>query len=70
MLVAPQFKFERLAQAHGSLHCSVAIYFMYYNFCRIRKTLRITPAMQAGLTDHVWSLEELATPKKRITLKS
>jgi hypothetical protein len=32
---------------------------MHYNFCRIHKSLRVTPAMEAGLTDHVWSLEEL-----------
>jgi hypothetical protein len=32
---------------------------MHYNFCRIHQTLRVTPAMQAGLTDHVWELEEL-----------
>jgi IS1 family transposase len=37
----------------------VALYFFHYNFCRIHKTLRVTPAMEAGLTDHVWSLEEL-----------
>jgi len=34
--------------------------FTHYNFARIHKTLRITPAMAAGLTDHVWSLEEIA----------
>jgi hypothetical protein len=39
---------------------SVAIHFLYYNFGRIHKTLRITPAMAAGLIDHVWSLEEIA----------
>jgi IS1 family transposase len=39
---------------------SVALHFMHYNFCRIHKTLRVTPAMEAGLSDHVWSLEELA----------
>jgi hypothetical protein len=33
---------------------------MYYNFGRIHKTLRVTPAMAAGLSDHVWSLEEIA----------
>jgi IS1 family transposase len=38
---------------------TVAMYFMYYNFCRIHQTLRVTPAMESGLTDHVWSLEEL-----------
>lgn len=37
----------------------LAIYFMHYNFCRIHTTLRVTPAMEAGLTDHVWSLEEI-----------
>ena len=32
---------------------------MYYNFCRVRKTLRVTPAMQAGLSNHIWEIEEL-----------
>jgi hypothetical protein len=34
-------------------------HFLYYNFARIHKTLRVTPAMAAGLTDHIWSLEEI-----------
>ena len=38
----------------------VAIHFMHYNFARIHKTLRVTPAMAAGISDHVWSLEEIA----------
>jgi len=38
---------------------SVAIHFMHYNFCRVHKTLRVTPAMEAGLSDHVWELAEL-----------
>ena len=37
----------------------VAIYHAYYNFCRVHQTLRVTPAMEAGLADHIWSLEEL-----------
>jgi len=37
----------------------IAIYFMHYNFCRIHTTLRVTPAMEAGITDHVWSIEEV-----------
>jgi len=37
----------------------VAIYAVYYNFARLHKTLRITPAMAAGLSDHAWSLEEV-----------
>src|SRR5437660_7297010 len=38
---------------------SVALHYMHYNFARIHKTLRVTPAMQAGVADHVWSLEEI-----------
>lgn len=38
---------------------AAAIHFMHYNFCRIHQTLRITPAMQAGIADHVWTLEEV-----------
>jgi hypothetical protein len=38
---------------------AVALYFMYYNFCRIHQTLRVAPAMEAGLNDHVWGLEEV-----------
>jgi len=39
---------------------NVTLHFMHYNCCRIHQTLRVTPAMQAGLTDHVWEIEELA----------
>ncbi|MGA7081259.1 MAG: IS1 family transposase [Terriglobales bacterium] len=38
---------------------SVALHYMFYNFCRIHQTLRCTPTMEAGLTDHIWTLEEL-----------
>ena len=38
---------------------AVALHFMYYNFCRIHQTLRITPAMAAGVSDHVWEIEEM-----------
>jgi hypothetical protein len=37
----------------------MAIYAINYNFCRIHQTLRVTPAMEAGITDHFWSLEEI-----------
>ncbi|HEV2386479.1 MAG TPA: IS1 family transposase [Candidatus Acidoferrales bacterium] len=40
---------------------ALALYFMHYNFCRVHRTLRVTPAMEAGLCDHVWTLEELVT---------
>jgi len=39
--------------------CAIGLHFMYYNYCRIHKTLRITPAMAAGITDRIWSLEDL-----------
>ena len=48
--------FSKKLENHGH---AVALYFMHYNFCRVHKTLRVTPAMEAGLTDHVWTLEEL-----------
>lgn len=38
---------------------AVALHFMHYNFCRIHKTLRVTPAMEAGVSNHVWTLEEV-----------
>jgi IS1 family transposase len=39
----------------------VALYFFHYNFCRVHTTLRVTPAMEAGLTDHVWTLAEMCS---------
>ena len=50
--------FSKKIENHGH---AVALHFMHYNFCRVHKTLRVTPAMEAGLTDHVWSLEELVS---------
>lgn len=38
---------------------AVALHFLHYNFARIHKTLRVTPAMAAGLADHVWNIEEI-----------
>ena len=38
---------------------SVALYTMHYNFCRIHASLRVTPAMEAGITNHVWTIEEM-----------
>ena len=48
--------FSKKLENHGHM---VALYFLHYNFCRVHKTLRVTPAMEAGLADHVWTLEEL-----------
>jgi hypothetical protein len=41
------------------LKAAVALHFAYYNFCRVHSSLRITSAMEAGLADHVWSMQEL-----------
>ncbi len=48
--------FSKKLENHGHM---IALHFMYYNFCRIHQTLRVTPAMEAKLTDHVWEIEEL-----------
>lgn len=45
-------------KVENQLH-AVALHFMFYNFCKIHKTLRVTPAMEAGIADHVWSIEEV-----------
>lgn len=47
-----------------NLKYAYALQFAYYNFCRIHQTLRITPAMESGITDHVWTIEELITSDK------
>jgi len=49
--------FSKKAENHAY---AVALHYMYYNFGRIHKTLRVTLAMEAGVTDHVWTLEEIA----------
>src|SRR4051812_24617014 len=49
--------FSKKAENH--VH-AVSLHFMHYNFARIHKTLRITPAMAAGVSDHVWSFDEIA----------
>jgi hypothetical protein len=48
--------FSKKVENHVAM---VAIHFMHYNFARIHKTLRVTPAMASGITDHVWSLGEI-----------
>lgn len=57
-------RFTRLTNGFSkkveNLEHSVSLHFMHYNFARIHKTLRVTPAMEAGISDHVWSLEEIA----------
>jgi hypothetical protein len=48
--------FSKKVENHAS---QVALHFMYYNFCRIHRTLRCTPAMEAGVSDQVWSIDEI-----------
>jgi len=48
--------FSKKVENHGH---AVSLHFMHYNFGRIHQTLRCTPAMRAGVTDHVWSVEEI-----------
>lgn len=57
-------RFARLSNAFSKkvenhMH-AISLHFMYYNFGRIHQTLKCTPAMAAGVTDHVWTLEEIA----------
>ena len=58
-------RFTRLTNAFSkklaNLKAACALHFAYYNFCRIHSSIRVTPAMEAGLTDHVWELKELLT---------
>jgi hypothetical protein len=56
-------RFTRLTNAFSKKldnhKAACALHFAYYNFCRIHKSLRVTPAMGAGLTDHIWTVKEL-----------
>lgn len=56
-------RFTRLTNGFSkkveNLEHAVALHFMHYNFARIHKTLRVTPAMEAGIADHAWSIEEI-----------
>ena len=57
-------RFTRLTNAFSKKlenhELAVALHYMHYNFCRIHKTLRVTPAMAAGVTEHVWGMTEIA----------
>lgn len=56
-------RFTRLTNGFSkklaNLKAAVAVFVAWYNFCRVHQTLRVTPAMEAGLTDHVWTVREL-----------
>ena len=59
--------FSKKFENHAAM---VAIHAVYYNFARIHKTLRIAPAMAAGLSDHVWTLEEIVMMARQLRAKS
>lgn len=56
-------RFTRLTNAFSKKlrnhACAIALHFMYYNFARVHQTLKTTPAVAAGVADHVWSIEEI-----------
>lgn len=56
-------RFTRLTNAFSkkveNLTHAVALHFMYYNFVRIHKTLKVTPAMEAGVTDRLWDIKDI-----------
>jgi transposase-like protein/IS1 family transposase len=47
------------SKKYENFGAAMALHFAYYNFCRVHKTLRVTPAMESGLTDHIWTIAEL-----------
>jgi len=61
-------RFTRLTNAFSkkleNLKAAVALHFAHYNFCRIHSSLRITPAMEAKITDHIWTIKEILALEK------
>ena len=57
LFLSPAFSRHVLA---ANLAHAVALHFMYYNFVRIHQSLRVTPAMAAGVTDTLWEIEDIA----------
>ena len=58
-------RFTRITNAFSKKienHCAaISLHFMYYNFARKHQTLKTSPAVAAGVTDHVWTLEEIVS---------
>lgn len=56
-------RFTRLTNAFSNKWknhwAAVAVWFAYYNFCRVHKSLRMIPALAAGISDHIWSVREI-----------
>jgi hypothetical protein len=62
-------RFHRLTLAFSrklaNIKAAVALYFWTYNFCLIHRSLRVTPAMVAGVTNRIWELKELVASKSK-----
>jgi hypothetical protein len=56
-------RFTRLTNAYSkkldNLKHACSLYFAYYNFCRVHSSIRVSPAVESGITDHIWTLREL-----------
>ena len=52
------------SKKHGHHVAAIALHLAFYNFCRVHESLRVTPAVELGLTDHVWSIRELIEEAK------
>jgi len=50
--------FSKKIENHGH---AIALHYMHYNFCRVHQTLRVTPAMEAEITGHIWSIKEVVS---------
>ena len=63
-------RFTRLTNAFSkkleNLKAALSLHFAWYNFCRVHSSLRVTPAMEAGIADHVWSIEELVSLTEKV----
>jgi len=49
-----------------NLYCAVSLHFFYYNFMRIHQSLRVTPAMESGITKHLWSWDDFFCSLKQV----
>ena len=61
IIVAGRTTQDGFSKKLANLKAMVDVFFMWYNFCRVHQTIRMTPAMEAGWTDHIWTIKELLT---------
>lgn len=47
------------SRKYENFQAAMSLHFAFYNFCRVHKTLRVTPAMESGIADHIWTIREL-----------